>query len=94
MIFTSLYTCSPPEKSVIVTHDEKDSFKQVCQKIEEVVTHKLKHFRTCFPFASPKDDLKVTIKLFDLVCLIHASQLLLKICINVPHLIISSLHEY
>ena len=59
---------SPPEKSVIVTSEEREVFVEVCQRIEEVVTYQLQNFRTCFPFCSPKGDLRTTLKLFDLVC--------------------------
>ena len=58
---------SPPEKSVIVTIEEKKAFVNVCQQIEALVSKKIENFRTCFPFGCPKDDLKVTIKLFILV---------------------------
>ena len=58
---------SPPEKSVIVTIEEKRAFIEVCQQIEKLVSRKIENFRTCFPFGCPKDDLKVAIKLFNLV---------------------------
>ena len=68
-LFSSIH--SPPEKSVIVTIEEKTAFTEVCQQIEALVSRKIENFRTCFPFACPKDDLKVTIKLFNLVRHVH-----------------------
>ena len=59
--------CSPPERSAIVTKDEQEALIQISQELEEMVVQKLENFRTCFPFGCPKDDLKVTIKLFNLV---------------------------
>ena len=52
---------------MIVTAEEREVFVEVCQRIEEVVTHQLLNFRTCFPFCCPKGDLRTTLKLFDLV---------------------------
>ena len=61
--------CSPPEKSVIVTTEEREVFVEVCQRIEEVVVYQLQNFRIYFPFCCPKADLRTTLKLFDLVSL-------------------------
>jgi hypothetical protein len=58
---------------VIVTIEEKTAFIDVCQQIEKMVSIKIENFRTCFPFGCPKDDLKVTIKLFNLVRSLIAS---------------------
>ncbi len=58
---------SPPEKSVIVTREEQNALSELSTEIESVITYKIENFRTCFPFGCPKDDLKVTIKLFNLV---------------------------
>ena len=52
---------------MIVTSEEREVFVEVCQRIEEVVTYQLQHFRVCFPFCCPKVDLRTTLKLFDLV---------------------------
>ena len=35
--------------------------------IEDLVVRKIENFRSHFPFGCPKDDLKVTFKLFNLV---------------------------
>ena len=58
---------SPPERAVIVTEDEQSALIEISHRIEEFITRKITNFRTCFPFGCPKDDLKVTIKLFNLV---------------------------
>ena len=71
--YLSPFHSSPPEKSVIVTREEQDTLKQLSQQIEELVTTKIENFRTTFPFGCPKDDLKVTIKLFNLVRLVTLS---------------------
>ena len=56
---------------MIVTADEREKFVQVCQDLEELLSKKIQKFRTCFPFGFPKDDLKVTLKLFDLVRIMY-----------------------
>ena len=50
-----------------MTKDEQEALIQISQELEDMVVQKLENFRTCFPFGCPKDDLKVTIKLFNLV---------------------------
>ncbi len=57
------------EKSVIVTTDERTGFLEACKQLEEMLSNKIRHFHSSFPYGLPKDDLKVTLKLFDLVCL-------------------------
>ena len=52
---------------MIVTREEQEALTRISEEIENVVTWKIENFRTCFPFGCPKDDLKVTIKLFNLV---------------------------
>ena len=59
--------CSPPEKKVIATREEQDNLTQVSLMIEDLVVRKIENFRSHFPFGCPKDDLKVTFKLFNLV---------------------------
>lgn len=63
----------PPERAVIVTEDEQSALIEISHRIEEFITRKITNFRTCFPFGCPKDDLKVTIKLFNLVATINHS---------------------
>jgi hypothetical protein len=58
---------NPPEKKVIATKEEQESLIQVSQMIEDLVVKKVENFRSHFPFGCPKDDLKVTFKLFNLV---------------------------
>lgn len=50
-----------------MTTEEREVFGKVCHRIEDVVLYQLQHFRTQFPFCSPKNDLRTTLKLFDLV---------------------------
>ncbi|XP_064386073.1 calcium-dependent secretion activator 2-like isoform X3 [Halichondria panicea] len=57
----------PMEKSVIVTTDERTGFLEACKQLEEMLSNKIRHFHSSFPYGLPKDDLKVTLKLFDLV---------------------------
>ena len=51
----------------MVTPTERDSWLQLSLIIEGLLSEKLEHFLTCFPFSCPKDDLRITIKLFLLV---------------------------
>lgn len=48
----------------IVTCQDKEMFHELCGKIEKLVHYKIEHFRSCFPFACPKSDLAITLKLF------------------------------
>lgn len=52
---------------MIATREEQESLVQVSQMIEELVVGKVENFRSQYPFGCPKDDLKVTFKLFNLV---------------------------
>ena len=52
---------------MIATREEQDSLTHVSLMIEDLVVKKVENFRSHFPFGCPKDDLKVTFKLFNLV---------------------------
>jgi hypothetical protein len=62
---------NPPEKKVIATREEQDNLTQVSLMIEDLVVRKIENFRSHFPFGCPKDDLKVTFKLFNLVTVMN-----------------------
>ena len=57
----------PQEHCEVVTPEEFQQWSQLSGQIELLLADKLENFRTHFPFSCPKDDLKVTMKLFILV---------------------------
>ena len=54
---------------------ERQEWSELSAQIELLLTEKLENFRTYFPFSCPKDDLKITMKLFTLVSYKHVLQL-------------------
>lgn len=57
----------PQEHSEVVTPEEKKQWFQLSGQIEILLSEKLENFREHFPFSCPKDDLKISMKLFTLV---------------------------
>ncbi|XP_065909402.1 calcium-dependent secretion activator 2-like isoform X2 [Dysidea avara] len=49
---------------VVVTTQDSEMFLELCKEIDELLKHKIENFRSCFPFACPKSDLEVSLKLF------------------------------
>lgn len=62
-----LFFFRPQEHREVVTPEEFQQWSQLSGQIELLLADKLENFRTHFPFSCPKDDLKVTMKLFILV---------------------------
>lgn len=50
-----------------MTKEEQEALLQVSQLIEDTIVRKLENFHSCYPYGYPRDDLKVTIKLFNMV---------------------------
>ena len=57
----------PQEHSEVVTPEERKQWFQLSGQIEILLSEKLENFREHFPFSCPKDDLKISMKLFTLV---------------------------
>ncbi|XP_031335903.1 calcium-dependent secretion activator isoform X4 [Photinus pyralis] len=50
-----------------VTHEEKDKFQDVKEKLRVLLEHQITNFRYCFPFGRPEGALKATLSLLERV---------------------------
>jgi calcium-dependent secretion activator len=50
-----------------VTHDEKEKFQDVKERLRILLEHQITNFRFCFPFGRPEGALKATLSLLERV---------------------------
>jgi hypothetical protein len=56
-----------PDGVGTVTHDEKEKFQEVKERLRILLEHQITNFRFCFPFGRPEGALKATLSLLERV---------------------------
>lgn len=64
----------PNDRSVFVIEEERDALVSISHQIAELAMSKIERFRHVFPFGQPKDDLKMNIKLLNIVSCMQPGQ--------------------
>lgn len=56
-----------PEGVGTVTHEEKEKFQEVKERLRVLLENQITNFRYCFPFGRPEGALKATLSLLERV---------------------------
>lgn len=56
-----------PDGVGTVTHEEKEKFQEIKERLRIQLEHQITNFRYCFPFGRPEGSLKATLSLLERV---------------------------
>ncbi len=59
--------CRRPDGVGTVTHEEKEKFQEIKERLRIQLEHQITNFRYCFPFGRPEGALKATLSLLERV---------------------------